>query len=136
MPIEMSEEEHPPRTNAEAIRTDTQEREYLKEQLRKREKALSVINNCSTIFTSSLNIQEVFGSFIKELRRIINVSWASIELIGKEGLSCIALSSTKNSPYQIGEKIPMESSGTEWVITHKKLLVENDLSKECKFTSG
>ncbi|GAF90396.1 unnamed protein product, partial [marine sediment metagenome] len=56
----------------------TMEKEYLSEQLRERETELSVINNCSAIVASSLNIQEIFGSFVEELKKIVDVNWASI----------------------------------------------------------
>ena len=114
----------------------TMEKEYLSEQLRERETELSVINNCSTIIASSLNIQEIFGSFIEELKKIVDVSWASIVLVEEEGLCCVALSSKEGSTYQVGEKIPMQSSGTGWVVTHKKPLTERDLSKEIRFSTG
>jgi diguanylate cyclase (GGDEF)-like protein/putative nucleotidyltransferase with HDIG domain len=114
----------------------TMEKEYLSEQLRERETELSVINNCSTIVASSLNIQEIFGSFIEELKKVVDVNWASIVLVEEEGLSCVALSSKEGSAYQVGEKIPMQSSGTGWVVTHKKPTVERDLSQEIRFSTG
>ena len=114
----------------------TMEKEYLSEQLRERETELSVINNCSSIVASSLNIQEIFGSFVEELKKIVDVNWASIVLVEEEGLCCVALSSKEGSTYQIGEKIPMQSSGTGWVVTNKKPLTESDLSKEIRFSTG
>jgi len=114
----------------------TMEKEYLSEQLRERETELSVINNCSSIVASSLNIQEIFGSFVEELKKIVDVNWASIVLVEEEGLCCVALSSKEGSSYQIGEKIPMQSSGTGWVVTNKKPLTERDLSKEIRFSTG
>lgn len=114
----------------------TMEKEYLSEQLKERETELSVINNCSAIVASSLNIQEIFGSFIEELKKIVDVSWASIVLVEEEGLCCVALSSKEGSSYQVGEKIPMQSSGTGWVVTHKKPLVERDLSEQIRFSTG
>jgi len=114
----------------------TMEKEYLNDQLRERETELSVINNCSTIVASSLNIQEIFGSFIEELKKIVDVNWASIVLVEEEGLCCVALSSKEGSTYQVGEKIPMQSSGTGWVVTNKKPLTERDLSKEIRFSTG
>jgi len=114
----------------------TMEKEYLSDQLKERETELSVINNCSTIVASSLNIQEIFGSFVEELKKIVDVNWASIVLVEEEGLCCVALSSKEGSTYQIGEKIPMQSSGTGWVVTNKKPLTERDLSKEIRFSTG
>ncbi len=112
------------------------EKEYLREQLREREEELSVINKSSSIFSSSLDIQEIFGSFIEELKKVIDVHWASIVLIEESDLCCVALSSTEGSAYQVGERIPMEGSGTGWVITQKRSFVEPDLSQERYFRTG
>ena len=111
------------------------EKEYLSELLREREAELSVINNCSAIVASSLNIQEIFGSFLEELKKIVDVDWASIVLVEEEDLSCVALSSKEGSAYQVGEKVPMKTSGTSWVVTHKKPLVIDDLSQDTTFST-
>ena len=114
----------------------TMEKEYLREQLHSREVELSVINKCSSIVASSLNIQEIFGSFVEELKTVVDVNWASIVLIEEEGLCCVALSSREGSIHHVGEKIPMETSGTGWVVNNKKPFVEHDLSKEIHFETG
>ena len=112
------------------------EKEYLREQLREREEELSVINNSSAILSSSLDIQEIFGSFIEELRKVVEVNWASIVLIEEDKLCCMALSSPENSAYQIGERVPMENTGTGWVVTQKKTFTEPDLSRERCFSTS
>jgi diguanylate cyclase (GGDEF)-like protein/putative nucleotidyltransferase with HDIG domain len=111
------------------------EKEYLSELLRAREAELSVINNCSVIVSSSLNIQEIFGSFIEELRKVVDVDWASIVLVEEGDLCCVALSSKEGSAYQVGEKFPITSTGTCWVVEHKKPLVIADLSKDLSFST-
>ena len=112
------------------------EKEYLREQLREREEELSVINRSSAILTSSLDIQGIYGSFIEELKKVVDVSWASIVLVDESGLCCVALSSEEGSAYQVGEKVPMEGTATGWVIAHHKALVEPDLAQERQFTTG
>jgi diguanylate cyclase (GGDEF)-like protein len=112
------------------------EKEYLREQLREREEELSVINRSSAIITSSLDIQEIFGSFIEELKHIIDVSWASIVLAEEDGLRCMALSSNQGSAYQVGETIPSEGTGTGWVIRNKRPFFEPNILKESRFTTG
>ncbi len=109
------------------------EKEYLREQLREREEELSLINRSSAIMTSSLDIQEIYGSFMEELRRVLDVSWAAIVLIEESGLCFLALSSEIHTDWQVGEKVPMGDSGTEWVITHKEAVYEPDIKKESRF---
>ena len=112
------------------------EKEYLREQLREREEELSVINNSSVILSSSLDIQEIFGSFLEELKKVVEVNWATITLIEENDLYCMALSSPENSAYQIGERVPMEGTGTGWVVNQKKSFIEPDLSRERYFNTS
>jgi diguanylate cyclase (GGDEF)-like protein len=112
------------------------EKEYLREQLREREEELSVINNSSVILTSSLDIQEIFGSFIEELKKVVDVDWATIVLIIENEFVCVALSSPETSAYQIGDRIPMERTGTAWVVDQKKPFIEHDLAEQRYFTTS
>jgi diguanylate cyclase (GGDEF)-like protein/putative nucleotidyltransferase with HDIG domain len=112
------------------------EKEYLREQLREREEELSVINSSSVILSSSLDIQQIFPSFIEELKKVIDVDWASIVLIEDNSLLCMALSAPEKSAYQIGDKVPMEGTGTGWVVTQKKPYIEPDLEKELVFNTS
>jgi diguanylate cyclase (GGDEF)-like protein len=112
------------------------EKEYLREQLREREEELSVINNSSFVLSSSLDIQEIFGSFIEELKKIIDIEWAAIVLLDESDLCCVALTSAEGSAYQVGERIPLEGSGTGWVVTQKKVFIESDLSQGRYFKTG
>jgi diguanylate cyclase (GGDEF)-like protein len=112
------------------------EKEFLSEQLKEREEELSVINSSSSILSSSLDIQEIFGPFISELKKVVDVAWASIVLTEENNLHCVALSSRDGSAYQVGDKVPLEGTGTGWVVTQKKSFVEPDISREMYFTTG
>ena len=109
------------------------EKEYLREQLREREEELSVINRLSVIITSSLDIQKIYDSFIAELKGVVDVSWAAIVLIEENDLYFLALSSEIDSAWQVGERIPIKGTATEWVAAHQKTVVESDLSQESRF---
>ena len=112
------------------------EKEYLQEELRKREQELALINRLSNVITSSLNIKEVYGAFISELKQVIDVNWATIALIEDDELRFEVLSTEVGSTWQAGEKIPLEGTGTQWVATKRKALFEPDLSKNNKFHTG
>ena len=112
------------------------EKEFLREQLREREEEISVINNCSTILSSNLDIQQIFVPFVDELKRVVDVSWASIILLQDEQLRCVALSSPENAEYQVGEILPVEGTGAGWVINHKTTFLETDLQKDYSFGTG
>jgi len=112
------------------------EKEYLREQLKQREQELSIINRSSAIITSSLDIQATYDSFITELKKAVDVSWAAITLIEENELYFLAVSSDIGSAWQAGERIPIKGTATEWLVSHKKPMVESDLVQECKFVTG
>jgi len=112
------------------------EKEYLWEQLREREEELSVINRSSVIMTSSLDIQRIYDSFIEELKKVVDVSWAAIILIEQNNCCFLALSSEIGSAWQVGERVSIKGSATEWVAKHKKTIVEPDLAQETRFDTG
>ncbi len=112
------------------------EKEYLREQLREREEEISVINNCSTILASSLDIQQIFEPFVEELKRIVDVSWASIVMLQDDELYCVALSASENAEYQVGDVLPVEGTGAGWVISHRTTFLETDLQKDFSFGTG
>ena len=120
-------------TNRVAV---SMEKEYLQERLREREEELSVINRSSAIITSSMDIQGIYDSFIKELKKVVDVSWAAIILIEENDLYFLALSSEIGSAWKVGERVPIKGTATEWVATHKKSVVESDLSQESRFETA
>ena len=120
-------------TNQVAV---SMEKEYLRERLRDREEELSVINRCSAIITSSLDIQAIYDSFIGELRKVVDINWASIALIKDSHLSILALYSEIGSAWKLGEQIPLRGTGTEWVALNKKAFLESDLAQGGQFVTA
>ncbi|MBN1376534.1 MAG: diguanylate cyclase [Dehalococcoidia bacterium] len=111
----------------------TMEKEYLQEQLRRREQELVIINRLDRLITSSLNTPEVFGAFIDELRSAVDVDWGSIILIEKDQARILASSTRVDMTWQEGETIQIKNTTIEWVANHKTPLVESDLIKSSKF---
>ncbi len=109
------------------------EKEYLREQLSEREKELSVLNRSIAIMTSSFDTSGIFDSFVEELKQVIDVSWAAVALIEDSNLYFLSLSSEIGSAWKVGERVPIKGTATEWVVTHKKAIVEPDLSQESQF---
>jgi len=120
-------------TNRVAV---SMEKEYLRERLREREEELQVINRSSAIITSSLDIQEIYDSFIGELKKIVDVSWAAIVLVEEATIYFLALSSEVGSAWKVGERFPLKGTATEWVAINQKTVSEPDLTKESKFMTG
>ncbi len=112
------------------------EKEHLQKELTKREQELTLINRLAAVITSSLNMREVYGAFISELREVVSVDWATIALIEGDEIRLEVISTEVGSAWQAGEKVPLKGTGTEWVANHKEALVEPDLTKSRRFKTG
>ena len=111
-------------------------KEYMHELLADREKELAIINELSAIITSSMNIQEIFEGFAQELKKVVDVDWATIALIEGDHLHFLALSSTIGTSWKTGERIPLENTATEWVAREKRSMYEADLPQHGRFWTG
>jgi diguanylate cyclase (GGDEF)-like protein/putative nucleotidyltransferase with HDIG domain len=109
------------------------EKEYFHEQLREQDKEITLINRLTTIITSSVSVQEIFDGFAQELKEIVDVDWAAITLIDGDEVCLSALSGTIVSPWERGERIALEGTGTEWVCRERKSSYETDLARYHKF---
>jgi diguanylate cyclase (GGDEF)-like protein len=102
------------------------EKERYHGELVKREKELSVINRLTNIISSSLNIQEVYETFIEGLREVVAVDFAAIGKIDNFNLEVTALYNKNNYPLHLGDKLNLQHSGLEWVVLSKKCLICTD----------
>jgi diguanylate cyclase (GGDEF)-like protein len=112
------------------------EKEYLQDQLVKREQELSLLNQLSSVISSSLNIQEVYDAFVGELKEVVEADYTAISLIEGNEIYLAALSSEVGSPWHSGQKIPIQGTGTEWVCLNKRPFYERDLSQNSRFWTG
>ena len=112
------------------------EKEYLQEQLRKREQELALVNRLAGVITSSLNIQEVYDVFIAGLREVVDVDFATIVLIEGDELYFSVLCTEVGSAWQTGERLSLKGTATKWVAERKKALVELDLAQSRRFRTG
>ncbi len=112
------------------------EKEYLQDQLRKREQELSLLNQLAGVISSSLNIQEVYDAFVKELKEVVQVNYTAIALIEGNQIYFAAISSEVGSAWHTGQKIPVANTATEWVSLNKRPFYEADLSDNKRFWTG
>ena len=112
------------------------EKEYLREQLKEREEELSVINRSNAVISSTLDIQRNYDNFIKELKSMVNVDWASIEVIEDGEIYFMAIFTEIGSPWKVGERIPLKGTAAEWVANHHRPFIEGDLAVESRFVTG
>ena len=107
----------------------------LKEERREKEE-LTLVNKLSRIITSSPDIREVYEGFVEELGKYMDVDWATIVSPDGDQLRFTALFTRVGTIWREGELMALKGTGAEWVIKHKKPLVEADLSRKRKFWTG
>jgi hypothetical protein len=98
------------------------EKEYLHKLLKEQDEEITLVNRLTTIITSSVSIQMIFEGFAQELKKVVDIDWATIALIDGDELYFIALSSTIGSAWQAEERIPLKETATEWVCREKRSL--------------
>ena len=111
------------------------EKEYLREQLGERQKELSVLNRCGSIISSNLYVNDVYQPFILALKEMVEIEWASLTLIEEQNLYFFALYSEIGSNWQVGDRIPVNGTATEWAATSKLPVAESDLKKDSLFAT-
>jgi len=109
------------------------EKEYSHEQLREQDEEITLVNRLTAIITSSMSIQMIFEAFAQELKKVVDIDWATIALIDGSELYFLALSSTIGSAWQLDERIPLEGTATEYACRERQAVYESDLKRNHRF---
>jgi diguanylate cyclase (GGDEF)-like protein/putative nucleotidyltransferase with HDIG domain len=109
------------------------EKEYIHERLREQDEEINLVNRLTSIITSSVSIQMIFEGFAEELKKVVEIDWATIALIDGSELYFMALSSTIGSAWQTGERIPLEGTATEYACRERQAIYELDLKRHHRF---
>ncbi|MDH5781811.1 MAG: diguanylate cyclase, partial [Dehalococcoidia bacterium] len=109
------------------------EKEYSHEQLKEQDEEITLVNRLTAIITSSMSIQMIFEAFAQELKKVVDIDWATIALIDGSELHFLALSSTIGSAWQLDERIPLEGTATEYACRDKQAVYEADLKRDHRF---
>ena len=99
----------------------------------KHHKELLVISHAGTIIVSSLDIQRMLHRLIEELKKVIDISWAAITRVEDNHVHFLAVSSDTASTRKAGDRIQLEGTTYEWLVTHRIIRVESDLLQENRF---
>ena len=109
------------------------EKEYFHERLREQDAEIALVNRLTAIMTSSVSIQMIFEGFAQELKKVVDIDWATIALIEGSELYFMALSSTIGSTWQTGGRIPLEGTATELACRERRAIYESDLKRQHRF---
>jgi diguanylate cyclase (GGDEF)-like protein/putative nucleotidyltransferase with HDIG domain len=108
-------------------------KEYSHEQLKEQDEETTLVNHLTAIITSSMSIEMIFDGFAQELKKVVDIDWATIALIDGNELYFVALSSNIGSAWQTGERIPFEGTATERSCQEKQAVYEADLKRSHRF---
>jgi diguanylate cyclase (GGDEF)-like protein len=112
------------------------EKEYSHERLREQDEEVALVNRLTAIITSSVSIQMIFEGFAQELKKVVDIDWATIALIDGSELDFLALSTAIGSAWQPGERIPLEGTATELACSERQAVYEPDLRRDHRFWTG
>jgi GAF domain-containing protein len=112
------------------------EKEYSHERLREQDEEVALVNRLTAIITSSVSIQMIFEGFAQELKKVVDIDWATIALIDGSELDFLALSTAIGSAWQPGERIPLEGTATELACRERQAVYEPDLKRDHTFWTG
>ena len=108
-------------------------KEYSHEQLREQDEETALVNRLTAIITSNMSIQMIFDNFAQELKKRVDIDWATIALIDGNELYFMALSSNIGSAWQTEERIRLEGTATERSGQDKQAVYEADLKRSHRF---
>ena len=103
------------------------------EALERAQQELVLANNITSIITSNLNIEQVYESFVDEMRKVVDVDRANVALIKEKKVYFFTLSPKIGSVWKAGDFLPLEATAIAWVAANKEVLVEPDLAQEREF---
>ena len=109
----------------------------LYQESQKSRERFEVISELTRIINSSLDIGKVYKAFSESIKKLVDFDQASINLVDelKQNLRILALSQDTPSVVEAGNIMPLNGSGTQWVIENKKVNIETDLAKKRQFST-
>jgi len=92
---------------------------------------LEIINELSGIINSSLSIGTIFRMVVKELRKLIDYSRASLLLyrVKQDDLLIFALDTEMRTVMTKGVRAPMDGTSAGWVVRNNKPWISRDLEQ-------
>ena len=101
----------------------------LEMEARVRTEQLAVMAETTRIINSSLNIQDVYGRFAAEVKRLLEFDIISIALFdeARKHLRIVAATVPESSLWQVGDTVPIENTCLGIVATHGGEYQQSDL---------
>lgn len=103
------------------------EKQFLYEQLQRQERELTLLNRLATVVTSSLDMQDTFSEFSRELRGVVPLDYAAVALVDGDKVKLEAVFGDVGAIEMARMSHSVQGTATEWVIEHRKSIYQPDL---------
>ena len=109
------------------------EKQYLYEQLQKQEQELTLLNRLAMVVTSSMDMQDTFNGFARELQKVIPLDYAAVALVDGDRVKLTAIYGTVIATDLAAMAHSLQGTATEWVMKNKAYLYQPDLQATTAF---
>ncbi len=111
------------------------EQEELLHENRMQGAELALIYEIASILTSSLDLDEVYGRFVAEFKKLVDFDRIIVMLLDETKEKVIPAYASSALPFGSGPSdwLPVASTGLEWVINQNSTHIEDDLSHYQEF---
>ncbi|MFH1003133.1 MAG: GAF domain-containing sensor histidine kinase, partial [Chloroflexota bacterium] len=94
---------------------------------------LNATSRLARVISSDIDLNQVFDTFSRELRELVDFSHLFIGFIEGEQVRFIAVAATIATGLKAQTAWPLQNSATGWVARHRQTLIEADLAQEGVF---
>lgn len=103
------------------------EKQYLYEQLQKQDLELTLLNRLATVVSASLDMQDVFQGFARELKKVIPLDHSAVAMIEGDRVRLQAIFGPVTASDLAEASHSLQGTATEWVIQHRKPTYQSDI---------
>jgi len=111
----------------------TIENTRLYQEAKDRAEWIDMISRLTRAIGSSLDMEQVYDTFTKALRNLVDFDRISIGVVEGDQVRFLAVSSEVPTELGAGDTIPLKKSVAAWVIAHKCANIENDFAHRRQF---
>jgi len=103
------------------------EKQYLYEQLQKQERELTLLNRLASIVTSSLDLNDIFQGFSRELKKVVPLDYAAVAMVDGDRIRLQAVFGQVVATEMAEMVHPVQGTATEWILKYRKTTYQSDL---------
>ncbi len=103
------------------------EKQFLYEQLQRQERELALLNRLATVVTSSLDMENTFEGFARELRTVVPLDYAAVALVDGDKVKLEAVFGDVKATQMAQMAHSVQGTATEWVVAHRRSVYQPDL---------